>query len=288
MNIRCILSLILLLASLTLYAQQNASEEIRFANYLISKKNYDEAVFVLEQIITTSQLQSIKDSAYFLLGKSYYNNQQLKESLYYFDQVSNQIKAIKVESVFFSAFNQAYSGQSRSGIEKLKSLELSDDRFSNLRNFELAGMSLLIRDFEAYDSLISSITQTSYEFSEQQKTISIHRSNLLSAKNKSVFMGGLMSAIIPGSGKIYAGRTGQGIYNFFIAGILGLQTLEAYNKNGAESFRFIAYATLFSSFYIGNIWGSALAVKVKRDEKLQAIDQQILFDLHIPLRNIFR
>ncbi len=62
---------------------------------------------------------------------------------------------------------------------------------------------------------------------------------------------------------------------------------EAYRKAGAGSARFIAFGSLFSVFYIANIWGSVLAVKIKQKEYYRAYDNQILFDLHIPLRNLY-
>jgi hypothetical protein len=58
-------------------------------------------------------------------------------------------------------------------------------------------------------------------------------------------------------------------------------------KDGVSSPRFIIYGSLFSLFYIGNIWGSALSVKIKRQEFNEKIDEQILFDMHIPLRTLF-
>ena len=71
-------------------------------------------------------------------------------------------------------------------------------------------------------------------------------------------------------------------------GIMGAQTYEAYQKSGTESFRFIAYGTLLSSLYVANIAGSIVNVRITRNEKNEAIDQKILFSMHMPLRAIFR
>ncbi|HMP99957.1 MAG TPA: hypothetical protein PKC24_09265 [Cyclobacteriaceae bacterium] len=265
---------------------QSQQENLRFALYLMDKKNYDEAIYVLTQLSRAKTNTSFSDSVNFLLGKTYYNLQELDLSSKYFNKLSGTRSRLKSEAVFFSSFNQAYLRNTTQSIQQLKFYD-PEENLQALKIFELSGFYLLSRNFNAFDSLSILQNVTGYQFNEQLNNFSNYRKRLEQTKNKSMFAGGMMSAIIPGSGKIYAGRPGQGIYNFFITGILGLQTLEAYNKSGPESFRFIAYATLFSSFYIGNIWGSALAVKVKRDETLQGIDQQILFDLHIPLRTIF-
>jgi TM2 domain-containing membrane protein YozV len=265
---------------------QHSQEELKFATYLYQKKNYDEAVFVLKNLLARNTTSGVIDSSTYLLGRIYYNLQQLPSSIFYYDQVSNSSK-LKTEAVFFSSFNEAYLGNAENGFKKLEQLNFTEKRMQDLKLFEMAGMSLLQNDYTSFHSLRSKIVDFSYEFAEQNNNLDLYYTSLVNAKRKSPFLGAVMSVVIPGSGKIYAGKTGQGIYNFFITGILGLQTMEAYRKSGPQSFRFIAYSTLFGSFYIGNIWGSALSVKMKKDESIEGIHQQILFDLHIPLRTIF-
>jgi hypothetical protein len=98
---------------------------------------------------------------------------------------------------------------------------------------------------------------------------------------------GIMSAIIPGSGKVYAGKTGQGVITFIQNVALGFQAYEAYRKDGWRSPRFLLYSSLFSFFYVGNIWGSTLTVNVRRQEFNDKINEQILVNMQIPLRTVF-
>jgi len=95
------------------------------------------------------------------------------------------------------------------------------------------------------------------------------------------------SAIIPGSGKIYAGRLGDGLSSFFIVSSLGLITAENWYKAGIKNPKTIFFGSLFSVFYVGNIWGSYFSVQIQNDEFNHEMDHKILFDLHIPLRTIF-
>ena len=111
--------------------------------------------------------------------------------------------------------------------------------------------------------------------------------DIKSHKRRSGFLAAMFSALIPGAGKIYAGKTGQGLSNLFKSMILGGLVFESYKQAGTDSARFIVFGSVFSIFYVANIWGSALTVKVKRNEFHDAVDNQILFDLHIPLRTIF-
>ena len=50
---------------------------------------------------------------------------------------------------------------------------------------------------------------------------------------------------------------------------------------------FILSSALATIFYAGNIWGSAVSVKRIQAEKKYEMDQRILFDMHIPLRNAY-
>lgn len=100
-------------------------------------------------------------------------------------------------------------------------------------------------------------------------------------------LAGIYSALIPGAGKFYAGKKKQGIAAFLPILSLGAITYESYRKAGIRNARTIAFGSIFSVFYIGNIWGSALAVKIKDKEFNREYDNKILFDMHIPLRNLY-
>lgn len=90
------------------------------------------------------------------------------------------------------------------------------------------------------------------------------------ASRRSPLLGATYSLIIPGLGKWYAGKKRQA-WNMFLANAaLGLQSYEAWRKDGFQSTRFIIFGSLFSVAYITNIVGSAISVnKSKRDYRYQ-------------------
>lgn len=96
-----------------------------------------------------------------------------------------------------------------------------------------------------------------------------------------------MSAVVPGSGKFYAGYRGQALSSMFPTLIFAASAAEAYHRAGPKSFQFIAAASIFSIFYVGNIWGSVLSVKTFYEIRNNEIRNNIMLDLHIPLRRIF-
>lgn len=260
----------------------------RFVEHLITRKLYDEAIFVLHQKKRGADDLRVRDSADYLIGKTYYYLQQLDSSIHYLDLVSNASQSLFEEAVLFSAFNESYTGHYQQSLDKVSSFLSVKPEVNKLVQLEQAANYLLLNQVEDYDS-IARFADKEWRVTQQQWiNMKVYRNDLALVKKKSPWIGGVLSAIVPGAGKVYAGRKGNGIYTFLISGLMAAQSIEAYKKDGPQSARFIIYSSLFTSFYIGNIWGSTLAVKVVKNEKRDAIRQQILFDMHIPLRTFYQ
>ena len=95
---------------------------------------------------------------------------------------------------------------------------------------QLAGTSLLNRNFEAFDQYASKFDTSYYSMANEQKLLRVFRDDMLKVKKKSPAVAGLLSAVVPGLGKIYAGRPGQGVATFSIVSILGFATYETLQK----------------------------------------------------------
>jgi curved DNA-binding protein CbpA len=258
-----------------------------FVQHLLNNKHYDEAILVLKQKVSQAKGEEA-DSLNLQLGKTYYGLQQLPQAIEFFDLVTNKNETLFAEAQFFSSFNEAYLKQYHVAQHKLQSVSFSQEGFNNLKSFQLSGIYLLQNNFRGFDSIRNFVNPRASLFQLQYQNFAQYRQRLAQESEKSPWVAGLLSTAIPGLGKVYAGRRGNGLYTFVISGLLAAQTYEAYRKDGWKSTRFFIYSSLFTSFYIGNVWGSALAVRVVRNEKVDATHEQILFDMHIPLRTLFR
>lgn len=265
---------------------QNFSENLAFYHHLINTRNYSDALLLLENSSASSKGQ--QDSLNFYFGKTYYLNQQLYDASEYFDKALASDALFKTEARFYNAFSKLHIDEIDKAVENLNDIETSDSVIIALKNLELSGAYLLQRNFERFDVTAKNFQQKYYQVSSQEATFLDIRQDLEDHKAKSPFLAGLMSAIVPGSGRIYAGKTGLGIGTLLTNAILGLQTWEAYRKDGVESARFIIFGSLFSVFYVGNIWGSVFTVKIANEEFQDAVNHKILVDLHIPLRTIYK
>lgn len=77
--------------------------------------------------------------------------------------------------------------------------------------------------------------------------------------HKSGLTAGLMSAVIPGSGKVYCNRTMDGLYSLIIVGLSVWQAYDGFADDGVRSTRGWILGALGAGFYGGNIYGSVIA-----------------------------
>jgi hypothetical protein len=283
----CLLPAAVLFTPCRVRAQQfEFSKELRFAQYLLDKDAGREAIRILEQVDTMQLSAEQKDSLFYMLGWAAYSGKQLNEAILYLLKVSTAAPQYR-KARFFSAYCQAFTGATDTAIRVLQQLAVQDSVQRELRSLQLGGLALLKRDYTAYLQQQAHFTYSSYALSQEEQRMGDYYSKLRGFKRKSPLLAGLYSAVVPGLGKIYGGKKKQGIAAFLPVMSLALLTYEAYRKDGVKSARFIGFGTLFSVFYIGNIWGSTLSVKIKRNEFNREYDNKILFDMHIPLRNLF-
>lgn len=220
-------------------------------------------------------------------GMAYYFRKQL-------DPAARSLAGIPDQSVYgnqarlYGAFSLAYLRKTAEARNVLTHWQPTDSLFRSVKNLELAGIALLDRDIHAFDAVQKRFTGSYYAISQQETNLESYRQAILRQKNKKPWKAAVLSAAVPGLGKLYAGKPGQGIASFLQCLVMGLQAYEGLRKDGPGSARFLIFSSLFSVFYAGNIWGSAFAVQIKKKEFNDRVNEQILFDLHIPLRTVFR
>ncbi len=254
----------------------------------MDKELFDEAKFVLERLVITDAGQNQKDSAHFFLGHLYFRQKLLTQSVDHFDKVGYSSPSLKNESLFFGILGNSYLGNFNNAKQQVLKIETSESNLNELKLVELAAVNLLDNQFKSFDSLMSQANRNHYLFESHYENLEFHKGKLERSAKKNGLTAGVLSALVPGAGRIYVEKTGQGIYQLVITTLLGLQTWESYRKDGTNSARFIIYGVLFSSYYISNIWGSVLGVKFYKNEINKTVGNAILLDMHIPIRTLFR
>ena len=267
----------------------NYSAEMRFSEHLMHQNLNKEAIFVLENLRKQNGNFSLQqlDSIHYFLGFNHYNLKELQSSANYFTKVSEQAEMYEA-SLFFAAYNHTFLEKYDSSKYFLQQFHFADSSLNKeLQAFELSGIALLERDFGTFEQLQSNYSFQYYQLEKQEASLQKAYRSLQAQKHKSPAVAAILSAVVPGLGRVYAGKTKQGIASFLPIALLTLQLQENVRKRGWKNPFTIFYSGLFTVFYVGNIWGSAFSVKIKKDEFNQAVNHQILFDLHLPLRAIF-
>ncbi|MFK7952280.1 MAG: NINE protein [Ekhidna sp.] len=185
-----------------------------------------------------------------------------------------------------SSFQHSYQGSYEKALSILETYSPENKLYQGTSQLQQAGIALLQRDVSEFERLEQSFGNY-YQLTPYEEVLSLSKKELAEIKPKSPFVAGLLSSIVPGAGRFYIGKPGEGIATLLVAGIFTAQTLEAYRKDGVRDPRFIIFGSLLSITYVSNIWGSVLAVKVSNLEKNNQINENILLNMHIPLRVIF-
>ncbi len=281
----CLFSIALFIFNLPVFSQNTGFHpDMKFINYLVGKGETKEALRALDYVPQTSP--QLTDSIHFLKGWLHYQNKELEQSCNFLLKVSNKSENF-MKSRFFSAYNKAYLGEVQSSDSIINDLNISDTMMLELKYFELSGNRLLDRDFEGFAKFNKQYQGAVYFLDGKKDNLERYEIQLKGYKRKSPGLSAIMSAAVPGLGKIYSGKTAEGVASFLYVGTMAGVSYELYRKDGLKSPFFWLAATATSVFYIGNIWGSYFAAQRTNNLFYYEIDQRILFDLHIPLRNFF-
>jgi tetratricopeptide (TPR) repeat protein len=96
-------------------------------------------------------------------------------------------------------------------------------------------------------------------------------------KKKNPLYAGILSALIPGLGKMYAEKPGDGFFSFITIGIFGGMAAYSFYEDGPSSVKAWIYASIGGVFYLGNIYGSVIAAahynREQQDIILREVDE---------------
>lgn len=152
--------------------------------------------------------------------------------------------------------------------------ETPDSSFDCRRFHILAGIDYLyLRDWHAAYRLLHEVDNTGspditglLELSESAMVI----------RGKNPFCAGVLSALVPGLGKMYAGKPGDGLFSLLTIGIFGGMAAYGFYEEGVSSVKAWIYASIGGIFYLGNIYGSVNAAiaytREREDDILRKVD----------------
>lgn len=259
--------------------------EIPFIQHLINKGYYKEAIYIIDQDTLNYDNQQ-RDSLNYFRGWAHYSLKNLKLSTRSLLKVGKE-SPFYLKSYFFAGYNQIYLENYSEAQQILRLMNIRNEPDLSLVNFELSGIDMLQGNWLIGSEKLKLVNPDNGSISQQVTALEEIGKEHQNRRSKSPVLAGIMSGIIPGSGKIYAGKTGAGIASMIGTVGFGLITWENYHKRGIANAKTIIFGTLFVANYVSNIYGSVISVRVIENEYKNVVHNQILFQLHIPLRNFF-
>ena len=264
-----------------------AKEDFDFALYLLGNDMKEEAQTLMTNPNTNYFNSKLtQDSVNYLKGWTFYSSKELVNASLFFDSVSKE-SALYAKSTFFNSLSNAHIGDYSKSNTILKNFADTTKDFKELYHYEKAGLALLERNYEKYKYHSQNFTYQDFRLIEQEQKLNDIYNQLITHKHKSPWVAGIVSAIVPGLGKIYAGSYGEGVSSFLLIGSLGAITAENWIKNGPLNWKTIIFGAIGAVFYVGNIYGSVTSVKIYYEDFNNQQNISILYNIHIPLRTIF-
>jgi TM2 domain-containing membrane protein YozV len=245
---------LILIFSPQIFPQSDSSDNIdfhspsnikKFADYLFCTDDYLRAALEYEKYLATN----FNDTVEFKIGIAYLRIED-------YTKASNWFASIKRKSAFYNKSKEEY----------FRSL-FQEGNYYNFRRIYLneadegeASKLFYFSYFFTDDKLPQKNDFLSFYNLGEKKIIDDFYERKIDPPDKSVTAAVIMSTLIPGSGKIYAGQVGDGIIAAITTGLFGYLAYD--NFNARHNFRGWLFSGFAALFYAGNIYGSAAAVQI--------------------------
>ncbi|MBQ4285442.1 MAG: hypothetical protein II720_03175 [Bacteroidales bacterium] len=251
-----------------------ASQESDFVMYLLDRGLRTDALTLLARPCLVPS-----DTLAFLRGLALFDDLQLEGADRWFSLSSLE------PALFYSTVAKAHLGR---GAEAVPALKSYGGPYKELSDMQLAGLALIRSDMPAYREAASRFTYSDYNLTESERAIDAIAASMEKRHRKSPLAAAAFSALLPGSGQLYAGSLGEAVASFLMVGAMGGITAVTWNKYGIKSWRTIVAASTTALFYIGNIYGAYVSVGIQQQQLQDETSAMVMYHIHIPLRSLFR
>jgi tetratricopeptide (TPR) repeat protein len=225
----------------------------KYAEYLLSSGQYDSAAEEFERLIfmDSSNLDFKKN-----LVLSYRKGGNISTGLNKIRDFShNDYNNMPVSlSIEYMALLIGSGDTQKAGNFIESSHSISDIDKSIIKSCVL----LLNHDYKTAQQITAYSKSTYNNFPGELMDITESAKNL---KFKSPAIAGVLSGIVPGTGKVYTHNYIDALISFVFIGSNAWQSYKGFEKNGIKSVSGWIFGGLSLGFYVGNIYGSVKAAK---------------------------
>ncbi len=258
-----------LLSNKTIIAQYQLSERLSFSDFLFRQKKYSLYISEIHDIGITFSPTLLPSKYGFYLAFSYYKTNRYdslfrfgnKDIFYTDNQNNNKIFAIKKAALFTD----------KKISEQWTITEKSKKSTAN----EFLQFLTFADSLQNYKTITQSIIFKNNKLQASSKRLLCASAKYNAYKPKSPAIAGFLSALIPGTGKIYAGRPKECIVPLGETLAFSFVAFEGYRKDGFHSPQLYIFGGLCALFYAANIFGSVKAVKINNSQNNEEFNKTI-------------
>ena len=241
----------------------------RFADYLYEEGDYLGAAGEYQRCaFALGQGGAGVDSLYYRIGICYRLGRRPSESVNFFLRMTREFPQSGLADMAYcqAAYSQTLSGKYE---ESLSFARANRDRLSSqtarARLDAVTALNYLYqRRWDSARNLMAS-SETDGEPDTLRAFLFDVAEEGRHLPRKSTFRAGVLSALIPGLGKVYCGRIVDGLFSLAVTGITAWQAQRAIDDHGASSAESWIYGGLSGGLYLGNVYGSAVAARIYND-----------------------
>ncbi|MBL0050714.1 MAG: TM2 domain-containing protein [Bacteroidetes bacterium] len=247
---------------------------IKYAYYLFENERFENAAKEFERLV---YILPQDDSLKLFLVKSYRKGKVFKQALLRSHELQITNNALINEWEKEGLKNLWQSGQA-----KKTDSALLVTKAQTFFEKEIATTLGLAYSYKWKDARNKSAEN---KFADSAKTILLHNI-LVQQKNEKYKSPGValaLSTVIPGLGKVYAGRWKDGIISLLFVGGMGIQAYRAFDQRGVKSTRGWIFATMGTGFYLGNLYGSYHAARIRNNK----INEKYLLQINNSLDSLY-
>lgn len=237
-----------------------------FASELLFEKNYPDAIREFKRINYYYPDDPDTEKTAFMLGmtnflsKDWYEaNNSFAGFLY-----THPDSSMKNEALFRLSYSlmktKDYQFAEKSAVEIIKNTQSTADEKAEAEFFRF----IIALEQKDAQRAISGKNALEKNYDVKINVTDEELSSINSLPERSEFAGSTLSAILPGSGQLYAGRYYDALSTFFITGTFAYGTYEAYQQDLDTAT--ILLGSTFLIFYTANVYGGARAVHQYNNE----------------------
>ena len=249
---------------------------IRFADHLFDDGDYLRAAGEYQRyLFSYDTIPGQADSVFFRIAESYRLTADYPRAITHYEKAADRIEQLHLRNECYYKISLCYlfMDQHNASIHTLHNhLSAPTGTSGDLRVQQLTAANYLLQrrwqatiDLFSSDSAYNKITSNLIHYANQGTHLPTKNSTLA----------GLYSAVIPGAGKFYCGRTIDGIQSLATVGVMGWQSYTGFRDDGIGSIKGWIFGTIGGVFYLANIYGSVVAADIYNEEQEERLLQKI-------------